>query len=372
MLPLDASKLSSIAMIGPHANASQDMLSNYHGTNTLVNSHTPLLAMQKQLPAADVLFEQGCTVGCQETSGFARAVDAAGSADAVVVFLGIDQTEEQEGQDRTSIDLPGHQLELLQQVAQAAGAKPLVVVYIHGGVLGDAWVKANVPAIVDAHYPGELGGDAIAEVLLGQTNPSGRVTTTWYASDITSKRSMFDMSIKPHDDVPGLTYMFYGPGDGAMWEFGDGLSYTTFDVQWASGVGATRTMAVAGTDVASGAQEMSYTVTVTNTGSVAGAWSVLGFVTPTGGEGLRVSGARKELFDFDRTVVLAPGKSQVLHLTIPASVLASADEDGELVVREGSYEVQIEGLRAEIEVGRGTGATVFSIAEARRRYEAGL
>ena len=259
-------------------------------------------------------------------------------------------------------------------MSAVGSTKPVIVVYIHGGILSDAWVKNNAPAIVDAHYPGELGGDAVVDVLLGNTNPSGRVTTTWYADDLTSKRSMFDMTIKAHDDVPGLTYMFYGAEDGALWEFGHGLSYTTFDVKWALAGGSG--LKASGVDIVSGTQPVSYTVTVTNTGSVAGATSVLGFVTPTSGEGLRVSGARKELFDFDRTVELAPGTSQTLHLTMPAPVLACADENGKLVVRSGSYDVRVEGgeevLVTRVQVREGTESTVFSVQDARKRYEGRL
>jgi len=89
------------------------MLSNYHGSNNVVNSHTPLLAMTRALPSAHVAYAQGCDISSNDTSGITAAVDAAKAADAAVVFLGLDQSQEREGLDRNIIHLPGVQLQLL-------------------------------------------------------------------------------------------------------------------------------------------------------------------------------------------------------------------------------------------------------------------
>jgi len=89
------------------------MLSSYFGSNRLVDSHTPLLAMRNALPNAAVAYAVGCDVFCNTTSGFSEAIDLAKSSDVSVVFLGLDESQEREGFDRTTLELPGHQLQLL-------------------------------------------------------------------------------------------------------------------------------------------------------------------------------------------------------------------------------------------------------------------
>lgn len=179
-----------LAFIGPHANATQAMLSNYHGENTLVNTHSPLQVAQRS--GLDVAYAKGCNIcdvvppgfpnmpcppgKAKDRSGFAAAVAAAKSADVAVVFVGNDQTSEAENFDRDSITLPGVQEDLV--LAVRAANPSTVVVLLNGGPVASRVVADLVPAVLEAFYPGELGGDAIINTLFGANNPAGKMPYT--------------------------------------------------------------------------------------------------------------------------------------------------------------------------------------------------
>ena len=315
------------------------MLNNYHGTNTLVDSHSPLQALTALLGAQRIKYAQGCNIDDNDTSLIDAAATAAASSDVAVVFVGLHQTQEREGLDRTTLDLPGAQTQLIQKVV--ATKKPTVVVLINGGPLAIEWVAKHVPAIVEAFYPGEMGGDAIADVLLGKVNPSGRLPYTIYPSDFVSKRSMFDMSLR---DNGGITYRHYTGKP--LWEFGFGLSYTTFNYTWDS---STRLYSTFTTEDALNVHDtpIQYTVTVRNTGSLAGSDAVLAFLTND--LTAHPDAPLKELYGFSR-VFLQPGESTTVHLSVPPSVVSQVDKRGVEAILPGLYGVQIGGLRAQFEL----------------------
>eukprot|EP01084_Bolivina_argentea_P317683 550836_1 len=235
ILPLSKTNTNgkTIAMIGPHADATQDMLSNYHGTNTLVNSNSPYQIF-KAAGGNSITYSQGCDVYCAKTSGFANAVSAAKAADYAIVFLGLHPDGcggnpnegsacESEGHDRNTIELAGNQSLLLQQVY--AVNQNTILVLIHGGALNISWAKSNVPGIIDAFYPGELGGVAIKNIIYGMSAPAGKLPTTIYDSSLLSERpSIMDMSLR---GGKGITYRYYTGTP--VYPFGFGLSYTTFE-----------------------------------------------------------------------------------------------------------------------------------------------
>ena len=124
---------------------------------------------------------QGCTISGLEQDGFKEAVAAAESADAVVLVVGLDQTIEREGKDRYSLRLPGVQNLLIEVVSNAAKG-PVVVVFMNGGAVdaSDVLKNSKVHAILGVGYPGQSGGQGLADVLFGTYNPAGRLTQTWY------------------------------------------------------------------------------------------------------------------------------------------------------------------------------------------------
>lgn len=346
-LPLSADAMKSVAVIGPHANATQALLSNYHGTNTVVNSQSPLQRLKARLGASAVTYAPGLSdVDSNDTSAIGSAAAAAKAAHTAVVFIGLGQNDEREGLDRYSLELPGAQLQLVQAVT--AANPNTVVVLIHGGALAIEWVKANVPAIVDAHYPGEFGGEAITDVLVGDYNPSGRLTTTVYPAALVN-RSMFNMNMRGDG---GLTYLYYDGKFGApLFTFGEGLSYTTFAYQAVGSAGgrggdvedgavmdavqlSMRTTdfapapgpRIAGSELLQGERDPVFAINVTNTGDVAGATSVLAFVNSTAASADGPPYPR--LFGFGK-VHLQPGESQVVRITSPAKVWCVYDAAGE-------------------------------------------
>jgi len=341
LLPINPSG-TKVAVIGPHFNASQDMLSIYRGDNSLVNSHTPYLALVKR--GFNVIgYAQGCQLSGQDTSGFAAATALASKADVALVFVGLHpgqgggDAREDEGWDRSEIILPGVQSQLIQAV-HAANSKT-VVVLIHGGPLAIEWEKNNVPAIVDAFYPGELGGDAIARILAGDVSPAGRLPNTIYPANFISARPISDMNLR---DNGGVTYRYYTGAP--LWEFGFGLSYTTFNYSIEESE-TTKVVTVdslyavhpeyyrtAGKIPNAPAQ---YTVLVTNTGKVESDNVVLGFVSSTDPDA-----PLKELFGYAR-VHLSPGEKTIVYFTVPPQVISLVNDQGEEEIRPGLYQISI-------------------------------
>ncbi len=255
------------------------------------------------------------------------AVTAAQNADVVVTVVGI--TSELEGEemkvdepgfkggDRTSLDLPQPERDLLEALATAH--KPLVVVLTNGSALAVNWANEHANAILDAWYPGEEGGAAVAQTLAGANDPAGRLPVTFYKS--------VDQ-LPPFDDyaMKGRTYRYFTGTP--LYPFGYGLSYTSFSY---SG------LAVPAGDVKAG-DEAVVEATVTNTGKRAGdevAQLYLSFP--------KVAGAPlRALRGFER-VHLDPGASQRVRFELKPRDLSMVTEAGEPIVAEGEYTVTVAG-----------------------------
>ncbi len=150
---------------------------------------------------------------------YGEAVDLAKKADATVLVIGIDGSQEGEQRDRNGIELPPIQEGLIRAVARAAGNKPVVVVCCSGSAIALDWANDHVPAIVQAWYPGQRG-DAVAEVLFGKYNPAGRLPVTFY-------RATSDLPAFTNYSMVNRTYRYFtGP---VLYPFGHGLSYSTFE-----------------------------------------------------------------------------------------------------------------------------------------------
>lgn len=154
----------------------------------------------------------------QRTSKYADALEAARRSDVVVAVMGIDKNYEREGQDRDDINLPAEQTAYLQDLYEANSH--VVLVLVAGSSLAINWENDHLPAIVNAWYPGEQGGNAVADVLFGDYNPAGRLPLTYYKS--TGDLPPFD----DYDVTKGRTYKYFQGS--VLYPFGYGLSYTTF------------------------------------------------------------------------------------------------------------------------------------------------
>ncbi len=261
-----------------------------------------------------------------------RSVDpavatAAQNADVVVAVVGI--TSELEGEemnvnepgfkggDRTSLDLPEPEEKLLE--ALAATGKPLVVVLTNGSALGVNWANAHANAILDAWYPGEEGGAAVAQTLSGKNNPAGRLPVTFY-KDVSQLPPFEDYAMK------GRTYRYFTGTP--LYPFGYGLSYTKFSYS---------KLTVPTAAVEAG-QRVVVETTVTNTGTRAGdevAQLYLEFPAVPGAP-------LRALRGFER-VHLGPGASQTVRFELQPRDLSMVTDAGEPVVAEGAYTATVGG-----------------------------
>lgn len=259
---------------------------------------------------------------------FEEAVKVAKESEQVILVLGISARLEGEemrvtepgflGGDRTDINLPARQQALMEAVA--ATGKPMVVVLLSGSALAVNWANANINAIVQAWYPGEEGGAAIADVLFGDYNPAGRLPVTFYKS--TDQLPPFESYA-----MDGRTYRFFK--DEPLYPFGHGLSYTTFKY---SGFKVTSPRI-------SGNERVSVSAVVENTGKLAGDEVVQVYVTDVKAS-VRVP--VRSLAGVER-IHLKPGERRTVTFTLEPRQLAVIMDDGRAVVEPGNFKVTIGG-----------------------------
>ncbi|XP_078167799.1 glycosyl hydrolase family protein isoform X3 [Carex rostrata] len=225
LLPLKRNKVESIAVIGPAGHDADILGGDYSGIPC--QPVTILEGIQDYI--ANTIFAPGCqNMSCNSTIGFDHAVDVARKADYVVVVAGLNLTEETEDLDRVSLLLPGKQMQLVNRMASVT-KRPLVLVLMGGGPIDVSFAKQNkgIGGIIWIGYPGEVGGQVLAEVLFGDYNPDGRLPVTWYPESFTNV-PMNDMNMRPDPSrsYPGRTYRFYTGK--TVYRFGYGLSYSNF------------------------------------------------------------------------------------------------------------------------------------------------
>jgi len=251
-------------------------------------------------------------------------------ADLVVAMVGLSpelegeemkiQVEGFAGGDRTDIQLPASQIKMLEDVATAG--KPLVVVAFNGSALALNWAQEHANAILEAWYPGEFGGQAIAETLLGRNNPAGRLPVTFYKS-VADLPSFSDYSMK------NRTYRYFTGKP--LYGFGFGLSYTTFSY---SGLKLSTTKLRAG-------EPLNVDVDVKNTGSRSGdEVAQLYLKAPASGNG--GLSPKLQLEGFQR-ITLKPGETRHLVFTLSPRELSEVDAEGIRSVQPGEYFVSVQG-----------------------------
>jgi beta-glucosidase len=338
VLPLKTTGIR-IAVVGPLADQTHVLLGNYNGIPT--HTVSVLEGLRKEFPGATINFVPGTQFLGKEgpltprQEGWSEAdltpqpeaIDAAKNADVVVAVVGITSKLEGEemrvnepgfnGGDRTSLDLPKPEENLLE--ALAATHKPLVVVLTNGSALSVNWAKEHANAILDAWYPGEEGGTAVAETLSGRNNPAGRLPVTFYTG-VSQLPPFEDYSMK------GRTYRYF---EGTpLYPFGYGLSYSTFSY---------RGLTLPTNSVRAGSP-MVAEVTVTNTSHRAGdevAQLYLSFPSVPGAP-------LRALRGFQR-VHLEAGASQKLRFELQPRDMSMVTEAGDPIVAEGQYTVSVGG-----------------------------
>lgn len=332
MLPLDKKKIKTIGVIGPNANSRNALVGNYEGTAD--RYVTVLEGIQDYLgEEVRVLTSEGCHLYKDRVQGLSAGNDRRSEveeicciSDVVIAVMGLDGTlEGEEGDacnefasgDKPDLNLPGLQQQILEQIY--ASGKPVVLVLMSGSALAVGWAQEHIPAIVQAWYPGALGGRAVANVLFGEACPEGKLPVTFYKT--TGELPDFtDYSIE------GRTYRYMKQD--ALYPFGYGLSYSSFRLD---------NVAVTGKKVTE--QGVDVTAVLTNTGSVAGSETVQVYVQAVPEKWVahvpnwQLKGLAK--------VQIQPGESKIIHIHIPEAAFGLYDNEGSLILHKGVFNLYV-------------------------------
>jgi beta-glucosidase len=342
LLPLKKT-LKTIAVIGPNADNAPNQLGDYSPLEVPQHVSTVLDGIKgKVSPGTPVVYVKGCEVTGADKSTFEKAVEAAKGADVALVVVG-ENTQFQptrgtdgEGQDVASLDLSGLQEDLVRAVA--ATGTPVVLVLINGRPLSVRWEAEHLPAIVEAWNPGERGGEAVADVLFGDYDPSGRLA-------ITIPRSVGQLpayyNYKPSKSYwiehgwtneKGYADMLGSP----LYPFGYGLSYTDFRYS--------NLRIDPGKTSATSDLRTRVSVDVENTGKRTGVETVQLYLHERFAP---VSTPVKQLRGFQR-VALAPGEKKTVTFTRSRDDLMLLDQDMHWVVAPGTFEIMIGKSSADV------------------------
>jgi len=366
--PVDGNK---VAVLGPHANAQRALVGNYLG-QICAESQSSFACVTS--PADGIADQIGGKVHAVEGCGVDSAKAADGSSvhqavaaaldknvTAVVLMVGLDTTSvEREGHDRTELDLPIYQQELIQAVAQAVGGtKPVILVLLNGGAVSLDWAKTSdhIDGIIEAFYPSVLGAQVIAETLFGKNNPGGKMPYSVLPASFVNTTKFEDMAMTAGE---GRTYRFYTGTP--LWDFGFGLSFTEFAMTTPS------SSIVLGTGFAA-AEAATITVQVQNVGNVSGDEVVQAYWSPQKDVVLQHPTAlpRKQLFGFER-ITLHPGEAQTMQLTVLCEHVGITDALGNLVSAPGTYELRFtNGVVPSLDPATGQMSVVKLILEGKEK-----
>ncbi len=344
VLPL-SNAIGKVAIVGP--NADNPQLGGYTPQSAVGRATSLRKAVEARLGADRVVFAQGCTIAGGNDEMETAAVAAAASADAVVVVLGdngnyyggigwgdseLDGTVAVtcgEGFDTHTLELPGRQQRLLEAVT--ATGKPVVLILETGRPYAISWAAENVPAILQAWYPGEQGGFALAELLFGDESPSGRLPVSmpksvghlpcYYNSKHTANGYY-----KKHGSptAPGRDYVFAAPG--ALYSFGHGLSYTTFAY---SDLSVPETAKIG--------EDVTVSVTVENTGAMASKEVVQLYLSDLY---CRLTPYVCRLRGFEK-IHLAPGEKKTVSFTLGFEDFSFLNEQLQPEVEPGEFKIRV-------------------------------
>lgn len=337
LLPLNRRRLDSIAVLGFYANRLE--LGTVHSAEPAqpivsvlagIRNHVGARVLVRSAPWFDPDAKQRSArlkpdaLAADQKAAVEAAVNAAARSDVAVVVLGLSARNEYEGKDRLTLDLPKDQQDFVEKIVAVNPAT--VVVLINGGCLAVNWIQEHVPAILEAWYPGEQGGNAIADALFGDINPAGRLPITFYAA-------LDALPLTECEINRGRTYLYLKAPP--LWPFGHGLSYTRFDY---AKLRVTR-------EPADDGDALRVSLEVRNAGARDGDEVVQCYV--------RVPEAPwptpiRQLCAFQRLAIPA-GETRAVDLSVPLARLASWDEDAaRWALRPGRYEIQVGASSADL------------------------
>ena len=325
LLPLNKN-LKKIAILGPNADNANTQLANYNGQPSAVT--TVLQGIKEKLKDTTRIFYSRATNFVDTTNpDFSNIIDSVRGADVLIFVGGISPRLEGEemkvsqqgfsGGDRTTIDLPFVQTKFLK--ALIATGKPVIFIMMTGSAIAIPWESENVPAIIDAWYGGQAAGTAVADVLFGDYDPSGRLPVTFYKDDA---------DLPPFEDysMTNRTYRYF-KGE-PLFPFGFGLSYSTFKY---SDLHVSK-------KIVNNNQALQAEVTITNSGNYDGDEVIQLYITHEG-----VSYAPLQALKAFKRISLSPGQSGKVAFSIEPDLLKLVDENGQLVFTPGRVKVIVGG-----------------------------
>jgi beta-glucosidase len=325
VLPL-AKDVRSIALIGPLADSRQDMLGSWTGDGKPEDAVTLLQGIKAKVPQTRINYANGCDINCDKADGFEEALRAARESDVAIVAVGESADMSGEAASRSSLDLPGRQLDLVKAVH--ATGKPTVVVLMNGRPLTINWLAENTPAILETWFAGTQAGNAIADVLFGDVNPGGKLPVTF-------PRSVGQIPLyynhkntgRPPDANNKYTSKYLDVAWTPLFPFGYGLSYTQFKI----------------TNLQLSAQriplngKVTVSVNVENTGKRAGDEVVQLYIRDTSAS---VTRPVKELKGFQR-VTLQPGEKKQVEFALTAEQIGFWNRQMRFTVEPGEFKVMV-------------------------------
>lgn len=338
LLPLDKGKYGSIMVLGPNAGALDPLVANYHGMSGNMVTFAEGIT-EAAGPETAVQYDQGSNY--TDTVHFG-GLWAAGESDITIAVIGLTPVLEGEegdaflaanGGDKLSLDLPAAHIKLLKELRKRA--KPVVVVVTTGSAVDIAAIEPYADAIILAWYPGEQGGNALADILFGKVSPSGRLPITFY-------QSLSDLPPYESYQVAGRTYRYFRGK--VQYPFGYGLSYTSFAYQWVQQPVAIR----------SPNDTLSFSISVKNTGGVDGAEIVQAYVQYPSIERMPL----KELKGYQR-VQIPKGATSIVQFRIPVKELQKWDmQQQRWKLYPGTYNIRVGSgsqdgrLNADLKIGQ--------------------
>jgi len=342
VLPLDKN-VRSIALIGPLADSRHDSLGSWTGDGKEADVVTLLEGLKLKVPQTKINYASGCDISGEKSDGFAEALRAASESDVVVLAVGESADMSGEAASRSSLDLPGRQLDLIKAV-QATG-KPTVVVLMNGRPLTINWIAANTPAILETWFAGSQAGNAIADVLFGDVNPGGKLPLTF-------PRSVGQIPLyynhkntgRPPEANNKYTSKYLDEAWTPLFPFGYGLSYTQFKITNLQ-LSTQRVQALRGND------RIMVSVDVENAGKRTGDEVVQLYIRDVAAS---VTRPVKELKGFQR-VTLQPGEKKRLEFALTAKQLGFWNREMRFTVEPGEFKVMVganseELLEAKLEI----------------------
>ena len=326
-LPLGKDK--KIALIGPLANDKFHIIGSWAGEGDRKEKPVTVLeGFQQRLKSkSQITYVQGCEIDSEDKSGFDAAIQAVQNADIAVLVMGEAEGMSGEASSRTNLDLPGVQKELLAEIKKTG--KPTVLVLMNGRPLTLNWEQEHMDAILEAWFPGTMGGIAIADVLLGDYNPSGKLPVT-FPRNVGQIPIYYNMKNtgRPYDPAVKDDYFksrYLDSPNTPLYPFGYGLSYTTFeyaDLKLSSGELTALT-------------PLKVTVTVKNTGKYAGEEVVQLYIRDLVGN---ITRPVKELKGFEK-VMLKAGEQKQISFTLTTDDLRFYDQELNYVYEPGDFHI---------------------------------